>query len=185
MSILSFDDTLTVCKYLDNVSRCGMKKTGLDPMRSYTPIKILYDRDGYVSPLQKWNNILIDLDNIQYIHDAKYETDIGLWSGRTRSCAIEINIKFKVGESYSFKLAVPEDLGIPPSRNVVISRVLSNEEKQMRIHQNYKNSKGEWYVYYFNTTENCESVQKYIVDDLINVFRLYKEKTRLDNNYVI
>jgi hypothetical protein len=145
---------VTVTEYLSNV--CGSGWTSRYPERSYTPIKILYDRDGYVSPLQRWNHMLIDLDSINCIKDAiawpRYEYS------RLESCHIKFDIIFKVNAEYSFMLACRAHHGN------------SSDIKTQII---------EGSVEYYDIGNDRELVQKYIVDDLINVFRLYKEKYKV------
>lgn len=153
---------ITVAYYLSNVIY-GNKDPNI-----YNSINILYDQNGYVSPLQRWNKILIDLDKINYITDATIVPIMGcLWITHN----IHINIDMSLGALYNFKLTCNtfrKDIEITEDEFKSISHHNS------RIYENiFKKS---YYQEYEEPKEDQKLVQQYMVDDLIKVWKMYKEK---------
>jgi len=170
MSLITSD--LFVNIYLSKIS--GIFSHSSDPKGSYAPIKILYDNNGYVSPLQRWNHILIDFDKITYISDAIILPS-GSYHSSRESYVIQINIGLVGDAPYIFNLKCYEHLNGKIDKEQYRKRIIGKPTLGASPTELC-------YERYYKVEEDCELVQKFMVDDLANVFRLYKEKAKSNSN---
>lgn len=152
----------------------GRSNNGFVYPHGYKDIEVLYDQNGFISPLQRWNNMLIDLDKIEYISDAYIIRDP--FSGCDNKM-IQFEIKFASQTNTIFRFKCNE-------RTKILEN-LSDEEKE-KIRNDFKYSlynkrfyMGTGYFEYYEEPEiDKDILQRIVVNDLQNVWKKYKEKIK-------
>lgn len=131
---------------------------------NYKPIDPLYLRDGTLSPLQRWNNSVIDLDKIFQITDAYH-----------------INRMGHGGHFVGFDI-----VGIDAGSNITLNweigtsyETITEEEYQSSPH--YPNSKigNSCHRRTYHIEDAVKMCQDVIVNDLVKTWRKYKEKVKV------
>jgi hypothetical protein len=131
----------------------------------YKPIEIMYLKNGKVSPLQRWLDGVIDLDKIFRIDNVRgYDSEMFYYSTEKNYVEFYMTTNNNAGKiSYRWRLH---------SRNVNITK------EEFDKHPRFPNSHyGDSYVRSeYNMEWDAKRCQETIVDDLIKVWRMYREE---------
>ena len=132
----------------------------------YKPIEVMYLLNGKVSPLQRWLDSVIDLDKIFKIEDARAS---GLYN--------------EFSSSYSGRTLVVFSISLVNSPNDINYRwrlqsflvTITKEEYDKNPHYPNSNYGGSYQRSEIDVEGSVKKCQETIVDDLIKVWRMYRE----------
>jgi hypothetical protein len=138
-------------------------------LAEYVPIEPVFMIDGKVSPLQRWLKEIIDLDKIIKIEDPYIEQvpyHIGSMLHRDEPPLIKISIIIQGETPYIKNWVVPSSI-----------EHISEEEYayNSNLPQYYKYGDHKPYKTVYNSEEWLKKCQEVIVNDLVKIWRLYKE----------
>ena len=144
-----------------------MKNLLVEELAIYTPIEPLRLADGTTSPLQRWLGGVIDLDKIVYVGDAYSRNRDGFYdNGRDNIVSFQITILDGNSIHYNWEVS-----------STAVSITPEEYEKSPRYPCQKLGTN--FYRLEYKSEENVKKCQTVIVDDLVKVWRKYKEENSM------
>lgn len=131
----------------------------------YKPIEIMYLKNGKVSPLQRWLDGVIDLDKIFRIDNVRGNASMFYYDSKDNNLVM-------------FHIRTINNAGIINYRWYLLSHYVSITKEEYDKNPRYPNSMycGSYQRAEYDVEGDIKKCQEIIVDDLIKVWRMYREE---------